>query len=194
MDFGQVQIRNPHNAPDHSGPFVTHLMGLLEGASKQVPDQKHELGSGKLASLFDPDMLELLEPFRKPLARIQIFEEMIEFSRLFISSRVATRLINLRSQAYDPAEEEPINPLSVRHFLEYCQRRGVRREPIITATATGHIQADWRENREKRFSLRFFSDGRVWFARREPMTRISGEVLLNVLLSRKSPIEIPEWT
>ncbi len=122
------------------------------------------------------------------------FEELIAIAGQALSTEIAVRLSELHSQPYDPEEEEePLNRESIRYFLLYCLKRGIEGRPILSATPSGLIQADWRPDKVNRFSIRFFPDGKAWVAVRTPSVRKSQEVLVRDLLSEHSPFQIPEW-
>jgi hypothetical protein len=122
----------------------------------------------------------------------QRLEEVILFTKFFVSEHIASRLTELRQAPYDPDEEKPVQPGSIRLFVEYCRRRGIRSLPDITSTPDGIIQADWNKGNEW-VGMRFFLDAKVWIAIRKPSFKGSFETTLDQLFSHATTIRLPEW-
>jgi len=82
---------------------------------------------------------------------------------IFLSDPVVARLRELVSTPVDPEHEEDIQTASVWSVAQFLTRHGATiPTPILTATASGHIQVDWSAGAHKHVTLRFVSPSEVW--------------------------------
>jgi len=192
------EIHETENAsrhrPSSTGAAVIAVIDEGVVISSAVPEG-YEIHETEIASRHRPSSTgAAVADARRLLWKARSLDMLLKVARLCLLSKISDRLDELRNLPYDANEgEKPIDPDSVRWFLDYCMRRGVKQRPIITATPDGMVQGDWRRGAKERVSIRFFPDGLAWVALRTPQAHGSIEVQASLLLTHQSPVRIPDW-
>ncbi len=165
----------------HKGKFEDPLEDLF---------RQHDIKSiGQPEGIFS-----IQKSIREWLAQLSWSEygQMFLSVRLFIREQIENRLRELRQAPYDPEEEEPLNPKSVRLFVEFCRRKKLNGLPDITATPDGIVSTDWEQD-EDWVGMRFLSNGKIWIAINKGSSKGSFETTIDELFSPDSNIRLPEW-
>lgn len=117
---------------------------------------------------------------------------LISIARSWISEEIAHDLAELDDMPLEEGEL-PLSLDSVKHFLRYGFSKGLR-EPILTATQDGFIQADWENDDEGGIvSIRFLANSKAWVLSRTNEMKGSVEIPLTALLANVTPINFPSW-
>jgi hypothetical protein len=90
-------------------------------------------------------------------------------------------------------DEEPLKLGSMRQFIEYCAFRGTNHRPLITASASGEIDATWNGSNEDVLGMRFFSNTIVHVHWRREGGIGTFAARWADMLDAEFPFKIPDW-